>query len=125
MEALIYQQVTHKLQDTLVTLSSKYGVELGKSSQILTRLPAKYHVSPDTTKNSSHRCEARIWNGGISEQCHRSNHGCGQYCRFHGMPVTSTLCIACTEYFGSNVYHTCQWEHLGNINDKVPVFFRS
>ena len=124
MESLVYQVISNELSNTLKSLSNHYGIDMSEASCLL-----KHHVTQYQATSISlppiNRCQARIWNGGISDRCHRSHGRDTMYCRYHGMIPPSPLCIKCTEYYGENRYHNYQWEHLGNINQKIPKFFRN
>ena len=124
METLIYPAVLENLQDTLVKLSEYYHVDLTDCNVLLDQYQKLYYPTHSSTCNY-HRCQARIWNGGISDQCHRKCEQGTKYCSRHGMPTQLPLCIKCTEYYKKNCYHSYQWEHFGNINDPLPDFFRS
>jgi hypothetical protein len=124
MESLIYPVVLNNLRQTLMKLSTHYNVELVETNNLLEQCQIQYQPAL-TNSNIYPRCQARIWNGGISDQCHRKSGQGIPYCRYHGMPTQLPLCIKCTEYYKKNCYHNYQWEHFGNINESLPDFFRT
>ena len=125
METLVYYNLQQRLGETATHLGHHYQLDHTKVEKLLQRLPECYQAQAKSQVSVEHRCQARIWNGGISEQCHHRCQTGMDYCSRHGMETVSPLCVKCTRYYGKNIYHKYQWEHLGNINQSVPSFYRS
>ena len=125
MESLIYPVVLNNLRQTLMKLSTHYNVELVETNNLLEQCQIQYQPAL-TNSNIYPRCQARIWNGGISDSMSPKKvdkvfHIVGiMECQLNYHYVLNVQNIT-----KKNCYHNYQWEHFGNINESLPDFFRT